>query len=337
MKRGFVFGKYLPFHKGHEALIDFALKQCDEVIVVVCASEAEDISLDVRKKWIQASFPQHPALNIFGFEYDEENLPNTSVSSVEVSRIWSRKFEEILPPMDVVITSEPYGEHVAEFMGIQHIPFDPARATVPISATQIRKAPHLHWQFLPDAVKAFYQRKIVLLGTESTGKSSIALEVSRRLGASLVTEAGRDIIPDSTEFSQNQLYQIASAHAAHMVKTSKELKPFVIMDTDIHITQSYAKFEFGSYLALDNSMYAANQVDLYLYLTADFPFIQDGTRMEEEDRNRLDKSHRATLADFGVEFVEVSGNWEERLIEVERLCKEIIGSVLRLDHLRKAR
>ncbi|MCB0650933.1 MAG: adenylyltransferase/cytidyltransferase family protein, partial [Saprospiraceae bacterium] len=29
MIHAFVFGKFLPFHLGHKALIDFALEQCD--------------------------------------------------------------------------------------------------------------------------------------------------------------------------------------------------------------------------------------------------------------------------------------------------------------------
>ena len=33
MRRGLVIGKFMPVHKGHLALIDFALTQCDELIV----------------------------------------------------------------------------------------------------------------------------------------------------------------------------------------------------------------------------------------------------------------------------------------------------------------
>lgn len=43
MIKGLVFGKFLPFHLGHKAMIDFGTSQCDELIVLVCASSNENI------------------------------------------------------------------------------------------------------------------------------------------------------------------------------------------------------------------------------------------------------------------------------------------------------
>ena len=39
-----IFGKFLPFHKGHQAMIEFALTQCDVLYVLVCKSDKEQIS-----------------------------------------------------------------------------------------------------------------------------------------------------------------------------------------------------------------------------------------------------------------------------------------------------
>jgi HTH-type transcriptional repressor of NAD biosynthesis genes len=41
MIKAFVFGKFYPFHKGHEAMINFALSKCDFLSVLVCSSDKE--------------------------------------------------------------------------------------------------------------------------------------------------------------------------------------------------------------------------------------------------------------------------------------------------------
>jgi HTH-type transcriptional repressor of NAD biosynthesis genes len=56
MVKAFVFGKFLPFHKGHEAMINFALSKCDLLTVLVCCSDKENISDTVRSSWIEKTF-----------------------------------------------------------------------------------------------------------------------------------------------------------------------------------------------------------------------------------------------------------------------------------------
>ncbi len=309
---GFVFGKFLPFHKGHQALIEFAAKHCDKLIVLICCSNKESIPEAVRLQWLKETFAADYQIFPQLLEYDESELPNTSVSSMEVSEIWSGKFKEILPDVELLVSSEPYGEFVANFMEIDHIVFDPARIFVPVSGTMIRKNPRACWQYLPNTVKPFYQRKIVILGTESTGKSTLCELLSKHLMATWVLETGRELIPDSTNFSIEDLYIVASAHLKKVFQAIGEFPPMIIFDTDIHITQSYAKFSFGQYLELPAEWYETQKADLYIYLDNDVSFIQDGTRLAVENRNALDISHRETLRHFGIRYETVSGDWENR-------------------------
>lgn len=322
MKSGLVFGKYYPFHKGHEALIRFALQQCDQVFVVVCASDKESFPAAVRSGWINRTFLAEKDLNILPFDYLESELPNSSESSESVSLIWAKAFQNLLPKIDLVITSEPYGAFVAKAMNCQHLPYDPPRKNVPISASEIRSDLLGNWSFLPDAVKEYYQRKIVFLGTESTGKSSLAKALAEKWNGSLVEEVGREVVPDSSDFSELNLCTIAQQHAQQITRKSKELNPLVFVDTDIHITQSYSRFQFGKYFQVEEAIWEANKADHYFYLAADFPFIQDGTRMEEAERNRLDVFHRETLAHFGVSYQSIKGSWEERFASMDGIISD---------------
>lgn len=320
MKQGFICGKFLPFHTGHEALIRFALERCSKLTVLVCVSDQESIPGKLRANWIRASFPKLPKLHIQVLPYLESDLPNTSESSEEVSRVWAREFQRWVPDTDVMFSSEPYGEFVANFMGIQHELFDQAREAVPISATQIRSHPHRHWDFIPEAVRHYLCKKIVLLGTESTGKSTLTERLASHFQMPYVAEAGRDLIPDSNAFELADLHPVAEAHAQAIVEGIQQGFPFLFIDTDIHITQSYAQMFFGKQLSVSEDIYSLNRADLYLYMKADAPFIQDGTRLDIQTRNALDHSHRETLATYGINFVEIGGNWEERFKKaVERI------------------
>lgn len=121
MRNGLVFGKFLPFHAGHEQLIRSAQQHCDQLTVLVCASDREKISEEMRVGWLRKTYQDIPSISVKGLSYSEQDLPNTSVAHPDVSRVWAEKFMSVLDPIDVVVTGEPYGKFVAEYMDIDYI------------------------------------------------------------------------------------------------------------------------------------------------------------------------------------------------------------------------
>lgn len=327
MVKAFVFGKFLPFHKGHEALIRFALTKCDFLSVLVCCSDKEKVDGIIRKSWIEVTFKDVLNMEVQIFDYKENQLPNTSESSEEVSRLWSVCFKELYPGYSIVITSERYGDYVAAFMNIKHILFDRQRKIVPVSASQIRINPPAHWKFLPEASRYFFALKVVILGTESTGKSTLAEKLSKHYQCNLVLEAGREIILDSKDFCYEDLILVAKEHSSRIYKAINGHHPLVIIDTDIHITKSYSRFVFQRDLHVDNSIMMHNKAQLYLYLKNDVPFIQDGTRMDCNERDKLDGSHRMVLKESKVEFLEIEGGWDERFAKAVKCIDELLAGV----------
>lgn len=312
MVRAFVFGKFLPFHKGHEAMINFALTKCDFLSVLVCCSEKENITPATRKSWIEETFKSTQNIEVKVFNYLENELPNTSVSSREVSEKWSERFKEIFSDCELVITSEEYGNYVASFMGIKHIPFDIPKQLYPISATAVRNDIFTNWKFLPQSVKPHFAIKIVILGTESTGKTTLCDNLVKHYSCRSVKEAGRDLIANSNSFKFDDLNLVAYEHAKRIDQAIYGDSPIIIIDTDVHTTMSYANFIFRQELWVNNSIYNSNKADLYLYLNNDVEYIQDGTRLSESDRNLLDLSNRNILKEKQIKFVEINGNWEVR-------------------------
>ena len=324
MIKGFVFGKFLPFHNGHEAMIQFALQHCDALTVLICASNKELIDDGTRLNWVKETFKLDDRVVVKIFAYDESELTNSSVSSREISKQWASIFEEIVPDHTLLVTSEPYGEYVAEYMNITHIPFDYERIRFNISSSSINSDLKKNWNYLPGAVKRYFAKKVVILGTESTGKTTLASGLAAYFNATLVSEAGRELIEDSNDFSIDDLYKVAKHHASSIHKSTVEGSLLLIIDTDIHITQSYARYFFHQQLELDQFVYEQNKADLYLYLNNDVPFVQDGTRLDEAERNKLDLSHRATLNNYGVSYKEIIGDWNSRF----KQAVELVGTLL---------
>jgi len=239
-------------------------------------------------------------------------LPNTSQTSVSVSEIWSVEFKKHYPDYNLLITSEAYGELVAGFMGIQHIAFDLNKDRHPISASVIRNDLFSNWHYLPAAAKPYFTLKVAILGTESTGKTTLTEQLAQYYNCSFVLEAGRELIPDSTDFNFDDLLKVANEHAKRIDVAMLGDSPLVIIDTDIHITKSYAKFAFERELSVNEHIYHINKADLYLYLNNDAPYYQDGTRLNKMERDSLDQSHREVLAGHQIKFVEISGSWQSR-------------------------
>jgi HTH-type transcriptional regulator, transcriptional repressor of NAD biosynthesis genes len=325
MKRGFVFGKFMPLHQGHLALIDFATKHCDLLYVIICHTNKEPISGSIRQRWLTKALEKQKNTVLISFWYSEDELPNTSVTSMQASQLWSEAFSKLVGDVDVVFTSEDYGNYVAKFMGISHILFDKARALNPISSTNIRESPVVYWEWIAEEARPYFVKKIAILGTESTGKSTLAERLAAHYQTSFVPEVGRDIVEKTEECSFDDLCKIAELHAKEILVKTSHANRVLFIDTDLNITKSYSSFLFKRRLIVPRWIEEVNRSDLYLFLETDCPYIQDGTRIDEEQRNSLSLSHKKILAENGISHITIGGSWEQRFVTA---CKIVDAQIM---------
>ncbi len=322
MKIGLVFGKFMPLHKGHLSLIDFSLKHCDRLFVILCYTRNESIEFSLRKQWIEKALEEHKNASLLCFEYDEKVLPNTSISSKEVSKKWAAAFKKLVPEVEIVFTSELYGQYVAEYMHIQHMSCDEKRITVPISASQIRENPLICWEYLPSYVRYFYVKKICIIGTESTGKSILTKRLAAKFNTVYVPEMARDIVQETESCTYEDLMRIAELHAKTINEKLLTANKILFVDTDLLITKSYSQFLFNKELSVEKWIEDANKFDLYLFLESDCPHIQDGTRLSLESREALNDHHKKYFKENNIRAELIRGNWDNRFYKA---C-EIVSS-----------
>lgn len=323
MMTGLILGKFMPLHNGHLQMIRFAQQHCDKLHVLICASNNESIEGSLRLKWLQDSLHLESNLRIDLMEYDEAVLPNTSVSDMEVSRKWAEVIAQKYPGLDLFFSSEPYGNYLAEILGIRHVCFDAERAQVPVSATLIRNNPFQYWNFIPETVRPCFVKKIVLLGSESTGKSTLTEMLAKHYQTSFVPEMAREIVEETESCSFEDLYAIAALQAKTILEKIPLANKLLFIDTDINITKSYARFLFNKELETEAWINNASQFDLYLYLETDCPFVQDGTRLNETERNRLDDFHKAQLKRNQIAYKSLSGDWNQRFEQAVTLIDQL--------------
>jgi NadR type nicotinamide-nucleotide adenylyltransferase len=154
-------------------------------------------------------------------------------------------------------------------------------------------------------------RIVALHGVESTGKSTLAAELAAALGTVWVPEYGRDYcLEHGTDCTAEDLQAIARGQQQRIAAALPEAQGVVITDTDWLMTRAWHRMMIGPDMAGPRYPLA----DLYLHLAPDVQWIDDGLRLHAEarERFRFDALCRDELERFGVNWIEIAGDWSQR-------------------------
>ena len=130
---GFTIGKFAPLHKGHQLVLETALKEMDEVYCVIYDTDIIDIDVKQRAEWIKKLYPKVHIL----YAYDSPKQYGLDEKSVNIQmKYLSNLIKEI--PVKHFYSSEPYGEKVADYLKIKNRTVDLEKKSIPVNATIIR-------------------------------------------------------------------------------------------------------------------------------------------------------------------------------------------------------
>lgn len=152
MKKGLVIGKFMPLHNGHIHLIDYALLHCDSLIIAIVVKPSDSIPVDIRLEWLEWLKETRPCIEV---RIVDEALPHTETLQEDAARIWIDFFKRHFADINVIISSEHYGDMLAKAMSIEHIYYDVERLTINISGQEIRKCPSKNLEFVPEIVRNY--------------------------------------------------------------------------------------------------------------------------------------------------------------------------------------
>lgn len=316
-KHGLVLGKFWPLHAGHSNLIESSLAQCDRVTVQLLANSAEDIPIEVRAAWIREVHPRAHLVSA----YDDTPV------DFDDPAIWDQHMLIINAlldaPVDAVFTSDEYGAELARRLQAAWIQVDPGRRDNAISGTAVRANPEAFWTQLSPCVRAYYVRRVVVTGAESTGTTTLAQALAAHFKCPCVAEYGREwseIRPEGpfAPWRTDEFVTIAQTQIAREEMAARQTpNRWLICDTDALATTLWHERYMGVASAEVERVATAHPRPFARILTSDdIPFVQDGLRDGEHIRRAMQQRFRDVLSDPGRQWtpwIEVSGTIEKRL------------------------
>ncbi|WP_129776567.1 AAA family ATPase [Peristeroidobacter soli] len=351
---GLVVGKFAPLHRGHQHVIDTALSQCRHVVLLSYSNpEMPGCEPARREGWLAALYPQttrlvvtNERLAIWFGDQQRQIPPNSAPDDVHraftaelIERVVGRRLRRdacarSIPwsrgLVDAVFTSESYGEGFAAYLDryfrrvdssarpVQHVLVDAARTTVPTSGTSIRANVHAERQWLHPSVYASFVDRIVCLGGESSGKSTLTEALARAFGTCHAPEFGRELwVERGGTLEFDDLLLIGRTQVAREERLAGQSNRYLFCDTSPLTTLFYCLEQFGR-AASELERLADREYALTILCAPDFDFVQDGTRREPEFRLKQHQWYLQELQRRGVPYIEVRGSVEARIEQVDR-------------------
>lgn len=341
-KIGICLGKFMPLHLGHEYLINTAIENCEQIHIVVCTLKREPIDGELRYQWMLNRYKEEILNNKVVVHHLKEDWVPQEPEDCYSRKVFYGTWAGILKtfvgdPIDVIFTSEDYGYSVAEAIGCEHILVDKARKIVPISGTAIRNNPIKNWQYMNEDVRKYFTKKVLVIGTESTGKSTLTRNLANyfdRQGYKTkdIQEYAREWINSELNGDMDKL---EFDHITHFGTKQMQLveeacngyNQIVFSDTDAIVSTIFQRAYYGCYDNDLNEIASKEKWDLILFTQPDVPWVDDGQRNLQNERQQINKMFEDTLRKFKMNYIIVEGNWEERFrIATDEVNKMIYKS-----------
>ena len=313
MRRGLVLGKFAPFHRGHQHLIETARAAVDELVVAVYHTAWYDIPVDVRAGWVRTLYPGATVVVL-------ADLPADAYDDATITAAHARDLEARLGRFTDVFTSEPYGDELATRLGAVHTPVDPARSRFPVSGTEVRADPFAARAWLDPLVYRSLVLKVVFLGAESTGKTTLARELAARHATVWVPEYGRELWDRKRgRLAFGDLEPIAREQLRREAELALDANGYLFCDTNALATQQWSRRLFGR-ASPGLARLAADTAGEYLTFLCenDFPWQDDGTRETPRAQASFQRLIRGDLDGRKISYATLAGPLEERIADVER-------------------
>lgn len=337
-KVGMYGGSFDPLHLGHISDIIKAASVCEELYVVISWCQGrESTSKELRYRWILNSTRHLPNVRLL---LVEDGAVSKEVYNTDY--YWEQGARDIKAaigkPIDAVFCGSDY-LGTGRFESLygpesQVVYFD--RAEVPISSTQIRDWASRHWDYIPAVCKDHYARKILVVGSESTGKSTLVQNLALAYNTNFVAEYGRitsDYAGGEDHMIAEDLYENLLRQRIQIMDAAKQSNRLLFVDTDALTTLFYSRFLLGETpgcalcAQLADAINQMTQWDLVLFLEPDVAFVQDGTRNEliQRERQKYSDLLRAVFEEHHLPVFPVGGTYLERFENAKKLIAERFG------------
>ena len=336
-----VFGTFAPLHQGHIDLIQRAKRQCDRVCVIVSGykgDRGEEVGLPLQKRfrYIREGFSNDELTQIY--KLDETELPRyplgwepwlkTALETIQ----YDAEREELI----FFVGEKAYQEEL-EARGFQaHL----QERQFGISGTLIRENPSKYWKYIAQPFRRQFTKKVLIMGSASNGKTTLAKDLARFYDAPVSLEYAREYqirnnVRDDELTPKDYYYLLLGQYdqTSKLIDSSAN-RGLVIADTNSLVTKGYYDYYMeveGQETSMTDT--AKEKWDLILFVQPIGSYVNDGfrdmTMADDEIRNsfsnHLDHLRHQYLADIPTAYLgqDYLGNYEE--------AKRVIDTIYQAD------
>lgn len=150
--------------------------------------------------------------------------------------------------------------------------------------------------------------RIVVTGSESTGKTTLANSIAEHYGVAWIPEFARDYAENKDEpLTADDVGPIAAGHIAREDAAFQNASGVIILDTDVVSTVVYAEHYYGRVPSWIERAARERLADLYLLCDTDVPWVADQVRDAQHHRRQVHDLFVQRLAQLAATVRVVSG------------------------------
>lgn len=328
-------GAFNPLHIKHVSCIIKAATMCRVYIVISQAEKYDTINVRVKYRWIYTVTKHLDNVKILILEdHTESKLSYTE-------NLWEEDCSNVKnmigKPIDVVFCGSDYDENSFWNKCYPESDFVVFERDKYISSSAIRKDIYGHWDWLPQEVRSYFVKKVLLIGGESTGKSTLTINLAKYYNTNSLEEVGRKLseLSGTDKMMLPEDYvRILLEHKNKELKLKENSNKVLFVDTDCLITKFYMEFlqdeGIEKNAALADAISKINDYDLILFLEPDVEFVQDGTRNEAiRNARKMYSDHiKEIYTKAGFKYHIISGDYEHRFLSAVKLVDNMLSADL---------
>jgi len=170
-------------------------------------------------------------------------------------------------------------------------------------------------------------KKIVVIGPESTGKSTLCEQLAAKYQTKWVPEYAREyLLKLGRSYDYEDLLVIAKGQIAEEERLTHSTEtPILFIDTDMYVMKVWCEFVFGKCHPFILDEIVKRKYDAYLLCNTDLPWVADELREypDLESRERLYHMYRDLMINQKIPWIDIQGNYQERLTKAVAFVNEL--------------